>query len=244
MNKYNRIIWDDDKISSFWDFEINFKKNEDNWFTNLKGDGILNYANKYLKFKNLNILDYGSGKGFLVDKILNKFKSSKVSTSEFSSQGVDVLEAKFNKHNQYQKTVWIQEIPCPELKENSFDIVFLTEVIEHLSDTYYDDTFNEIYRILKPGGKIIVTTPNDENLEKSLTACPNCNSVFHLMQHIRSFNTEFMKNEMSNFKFKPLISEGVNFSHYNKNNLTSILKRLKAKFSNQKQPHLIYIGVK
>jgi 2-polyprenyl-6-hydroxyphenyl methylase/3-demethylubiquinone-9 3-methyltransferase len=45
------------------------------------------------------------------------------------------------------------------LPENSVDIVLFTEVIEHL-------TFNpiamwrEIYRVLKPGGRIVVTTPN------------------------------------------------------------------------------------
>ena len=45
------------------------------------------------------------------------------------------------------------------LPEDSVDIVLFTEVIEHL-------TFNpiamwsEIYRVLKPGGRIIVTTPN------------------------------------------------------------------------------------
>lgn len=49
------------------------------------------------------------------------------------------------------------------LPENSVDIVLFTEILEHI-------TFNPvrfwkiIYRILKPGGRIIVTTPNYYNL--------------------------------------------------------------------------------
>ena len=45
------------------------------------------------------------------------------------------------------------------LQENSFDLILFTEIIEHI-------TFNpvsmwkEIYRVLKPGGRIIITTPN------------------------------------------------------------------------------------
>lgn len=62
----------------------------------------------------------------------------------------------------------VQLLPNPDLEsptaltaiaDDSFDIVLFTEIIEHI-------TFNpvrmwrEIYRVLKPGGRIVVTTPN------------------------------------------------------------------------------------
>lgn len=46
-----------------------------------------------------------------------------------------------------------------EIPDNTFDIVLFTEIIEHI-------TFNpvamwrQIYRIMKPGARLIVTTPN------------------------------------------------------------------------------------
>jgi len=43
-------------------------------------------------------------------------------------------------------------------KDNSFDLVWCTEVIEHLSN--YKQTIHEIERILKPNGIYIITTPN------------------------------------------------------------------------------------
>lgn len=53
------------------------------------------------------------------------------------------------------------------LQSNAFDLILFTEIIEHI-------TFNPVgmwenlYRILKPGGKIIVTTPNYYYLGQTL----------------------------------------------------------------------------
>lgn len=43
-------------------------------------------------------------------------------------------------------------------KNNSFDAVIMMEVLEHVIDD--EKTIAEINRVLKPGGKFIVTTPN------------------------------------------------------------------------------------
>ncbi|GAB2191914.1 hypothetical protein MAH1_35230 [Sessilibacter sp. MAH1] len=66
------------------------------------------------------------------------------------------------------KMLNIKLIPCSNLEDalelksipdNSMDIILFTEILEHI-------TFNpikfwkEIYRILNPGGKILITTPN------------------------------------------------------------------------------------
>jgi len=46
-----------------------------------------------------------------------------------------------------------------EVEDNSFDIILFTEIIEHL--TFNPVNFwKQIYRVLAPGGRIIVTTPN------------------------------------------------------------------------------------
>jgi methionine biosynthesis protein MetW len=42
--------------------------------------------------------------------------------------------------------------------EKNFDIIYIGEVIEHIVDT--DHLINEVHRRLKPGGKLIITTPN------------------------------------------------------------------------------------
>src|SRR6266508_1350835 len=43
------------------------------------------------------------------------------------------------------------------LVEQAFDVLFCTEVLEHVSDTY--TAIQELARLVKPGGAIIITTP-------------------------------------------------------------------------------------
>jgi SAM-dependent methyltransferase len=53
-------------------------------------------------------------------------------------------------------------------KDSTFDVVILTEIMEH----FYLDCYNalrESYRVLKKGGKIIITTPNAVSGHKRLT---------------------------------------------------------------------------
>lgn len=56
------------------------------------------------------------------------------------------------------KTCNIESDKFP-FKDNFFDIVVFTEVLEHLPQSPFQ-TIEEIYRVLSPGGHILITTPN------------------------------------------------------------------------------------
>lgn len=71
--------------------------------------------------------------------------------------GID-LEETLDTHNQrspYAIRGDLDQLPFPS---NSFDVVISRSVVEHLENP--GQVFREFYRILKPGGKVILSTPN------------------------------------------------------------------------------------
>ncbi|MBD3626620.1 class I SAM-dependent methyltransferase [Cyclobacterium sp.] len=69
----------------------------------------------------------------------------------------DILEILKVKHPDF---VFEQAVlpPMPGLKDNTFDVVVSFQVIEHIPDDLL--YLQEIYRVLKPGGFALISTPN------------------------------------------------------------------------------------
>jgi ubiquinone/menaquinone biosynthesis C-methylase UbiE len=75
--------------------------------------------------------------------------------------------------------------PLADLADNTFDTVVSLQVIEHIED---DHAFvSEIYRVLKPGGKAIIATPN---IKLTLSRNP---------WHVREYTAEQLNQLMSNY---------------------------------------------
>ena len=53
---------------------------------------------------------------------------------------------------------WISGISACPVEDNYFDAVIAGDLIEHLMDT--DIFLDELYRIIRPGGHLLITTPN------------------------------------------------------------------------------------
>jgi SAM-dependent methyltransferase len=75
----------------------------------------------------------------------------------------------------------------------TFDLVFATEVIEHLDDGELDGLLAECRRLLKPGGFVLFTTPNNEDYDASKMMCPDCGCIFHKWQHVRVWTPSTLK---------------------------------------------------
>jgi len=78
-----------------------------------------------------------------------------------------------------------QNIP---FKNEFFQDVVISEVIEHLPDRDLQKTLEEVQRVLIPGGRIIGTVPANERLSDQFVICPHCGDGFHRWGHVQGFN--------------------------------------------------------
>lgn len=97
------------------------------------------------------IAEIGAGPMLILAK---QIKETKV-------MGLDLTDSQsslYKKFNIDLRLCDIQNSPLP-IKDSSLNIIFLLEVIEHLC-MYPHDLFDKIFQKLKPGGYLILTTPN------------------------------------------------------------------------------------
>jgi ubiquinone/menaquinone biosynthesis C-methylase UbiE len=78
-----------------------------------------------------------------------------------------------------------QRMPFPD---KHFDVVVMSEVLEHLDDQVRNETLAEVHRVLRPGGRFMGTVPARERLEESEVVCPNCEHHFHRWGHQAAFD--------------------------------------------------------
>ena len=241
--KIHEAEWTDEKVKKFWDFYNTNPAFENHWFSKAVGKGIIGLVSKYLPM-NGKVLDYGTGKGHFTGYLLEN-KKLDVLSCDFSQETVNGINTQFNDKENFKGCFLVEGFPS-RFGENEFDIVFLIEAIEHLTDDYLLPTIAEAKRILKPGGRFVITTPNNENLAEQNVICPDCGCVFHRVQHVRSFTRKSLTSLMENHKFRTVLCEGTDFNQYGekksiykiRNKLMKLLKK------SYKPPHLVYIGQK
>ena len=143
---------------------------------------IVKLTQKYIESP---ILDVGAGSGALTNVLKNR---------KYNAIGIDL----------YPKGEDIKKgsITNLKFKDKTFNTVFCTEVIEHLTDKQIDKGLNEVKRVLKKGGHFIVSVPYNENLENNSFVCPKCGHKFHKVGHLQSFDEERMKNLLEKHDFK------------------------------------------
>ncbi len=231
---YKMMRWTDENIKKFWDYESNFKER---YFTYQVGDKVVEHFKDNLKNKK-SVLDYGCGAGFLIKHLLKE--NIDVYGLDFSEESVRKVNEKYQDNSHFKGAYTPIEFNSINRK---FDIVFIIEVIEHLDDEKLSQALGYIKTILAEGGKAIFTTPNDEDLSKSMIYCPEANCVFHRWQHVRSWSEQtlgayllkyFDSAEVATIKFKR--QETI------KSRTSKYIRKILGRYTENKQPNLIAIA--
>jgi len=83
----------------------------------------------------------------------------------------------------------------------SFDVTMAIEVIEHILEDGYGEFFATLDRALARGGRVILTTPNREDLDHSLMVSPLTGILYHRWQHVRSFDSATLTALLAQYGF-------------------------------------------
>ncbi len=169
-----------------------------------------------LNLKNGKVLDIGCCDGSFISLLNKNNKYYGIEASDYgclkaSKKGISVIKFFFD-----------DKTPLPH-KKNQFDVVIIGEIIEHIYDTDY--FLEEIYRVLKPDGLVLLSTPNIASLGRrimllfgispNIEISPNENTS---VGHIRYFTFKTLKAFMKKKHFIPihLVSDVVNFTIHGK----------------------------
>ncbi len=135
------------------------------------------------------VLEIGTGSGYGIELISPKAEKF-VTVDKFENENIQPLLRTYTNVEFIKMNI----PPLSNIPDNSFDYVITFQVIEHIQN---DKEFvNEIYRVLKSNGKLIVTTPNKK---MSLTRNP---------WHIREYTIAELFTLLSN-KFQSVEKQGV-----------------------------------
>lgn len=144
-----------------------------------------------------NILDVGCGGAWVAQKFQKSDKE--VCSMDISTANPVKALKRFSCKGHWAITADVYHLP---FKPNTFDVIIASEIMEH---TINPQLFIEkLIMALKPGGKLIVTTPYNEKIEYTL--CVHCNKPTPLSAHLHSFNIQ---------NFTPVLKniDGIKYSY-------------------------------
>ena len=130
----------------------------------------------------MQVLNIGVGRGGLEAIMLKK--GGLVSSLDPGEDAIVRIREKYDLGDR-AKVGFSQAIP---LADGEFDVVAISEVLEHLADDVLRESLAEERRVLKPDDKFVGTVPANENLLENAVICPHCGESFHRWGHLQTFS--------------------------------------------------------
>lgn len=235
----HEINWTAETSANFWNhFAEATAATPDHYFSHQLGEYLIEYVEKQASIKG-RVLDYGCGPGFLMRHLLQRGIACE--GLDFSPASIEKVRDQLADHPLFRGAEAASSVPTP-LPGAHFDTLFCVEVIEHLLEEHLEPTLGEIHRLLRPGGLLVVTTPNEEDLAASKVLCPECGCLFHRYQHIRNWSAQTLRQALEAVGFETLSCQATTFGP--KPKLAGV-RHLLRKLRGQAEPPgitLVYIG--
>lgn len=163
------------------------------------------------------VLNIGVGRGGLEALLVRK--GIDISSLDPSQTSIDAIKSLGL--GEKAKVGYSQNIP---FLADTFDVVVMSEVLEHLDNTILNETLFNVRRVLKNGGMFIGTVPANEKLQNSEVICPDCKKTFHRWGHVQTFSLERMQEILKEHSFGPVHVKYAAFPDWQRRGIINHLK--------------------
>jgi len=238
---YHEVQWTAEATQRFWDFYGTNAAAEDSYFSKKFSRRIVGLARAKASLAGCAV-DMGCGPGFLTQELLSQGLSCIAIDS--SPLSVERVRERLGDRPGFVRAEvgTLDSIPLGDGEGGS---MFLIEVLEHLASDVRERVLTEVARVISPGGHLIVTVPNEEDLDAKKIACPECGCVFHRMQHQQSLDATVLASLLDRYGFTPIFVRALNFRHFPDRRLGWLVAQVAQRFpalGGGKLPHLMAIA--
>lgn len=103
------------------------------------------------------VIDIGCGVGVFTNLVKKTYPECDVTGMDISDKAIEANKLENDQIKYFQGYIGRLQVP-----EDYYDVVFCGETIEHLDEPQV--LFNEAYKMLREGGKLIITTPREDRI--------------------------------------------------------------------------------
>jgi 2-polyprenyl-3-methyl-5-hydroxy-6-metoxy-1,4-benzoquinol methylase len=172
----HEVVWTGDKIGAFWNFVSSVEAQAQFYFAAIAGNGVATDIARTIDLRDRSVLDFGCGPGHLFPHLARHAPTPSLLRPRLLAQdSIEELKRKWGAHPQFAGGAAIGSFPVT--LEREFDVIVCCEVIEHLDDETLEHVCAAFARLLRKGGTLYLSTPNDENLDANSIMCPDCGGV-------------------------------------------------------------------
>jgi SAM-dependent methyltransferase len=232
------LEWTPEHVQRHWDWHAQNPDLEHTYFSLRLGDDLLAHVGRRIPLRGT-LLDLGCGPGHLLEKALGR--GLRVTGVDASPRSIARVVERLGGRPGFQgaQAGPASAVPLPDA---CADIVTVVETVEHLDDAQLAGVLREAGRLLRPGGHVVVTTPNEERLGELTVTCPACGCAFHQFQHVRSFSAATLRALVEGHGFSTRWCQAVLLSF-----LPTWMRpfhRLVYRRVKGRPPHLVYVGAR